>query len=229
MIAMKVKVGFLRPRWVRGPDTKEGSHTWLPPQLASGSEDGGQEVIAGRRLLVAFPADLSWNNLTCYVKDPKTLQKKQILQPSCGVVAPGEMVALVGPSGAGKSTLLDILAQRKSAGNLTGQVWMNGKPLGQKFKRVSAYVSQEDVFVPTMSAWETLLFHARLRTDKKLTRAEIETRMEEVLTVMGLQRVKDTVVGGVLPGGVNVRGLSGGEKRRLTVSCSLIACPSILF
>jgi ABC-type multidrug transport system ATPase subunit len=71
---------------------------------------------------------------------------------------------------------------------------MNGKPLGQKFKRVSAYVSQEDVFVPTMSAWETLLFHARLRTDKSLTRPEIESRMEEVLTVMGLQRVKDTVV-----------------------------------
>lgn len=89
---------------------------------------------------------------------------------------------------------MDILAQRKSAGKLAGQVWMNGRPLGQKFKRVSAYVSQEDVFVPTMSAWETLLFHARLRTDKKLTTAEMEERMEEVLTVMGLQRVKHTVV-----------------------------------
>jgi ABC-type glutathione transport system ATPase component len=36
-------------------------------------------------------------------------------------------------------------------------------------------------------------------------------------------------VGGYLPGGINVRGLSGGEKRRLTISCSLIARPSIVF
>lgn len=80
---------------------QDGSHTWIPPHLDSGSEDPGQESIVGRQLLVAFPADLSWNNLTCSVKDPKNLTTKQILQPSSGVVAPGEMVALVGPSGAG--------------------------------------------------------------------------------------------------------------------------------
>lgn len=103
--------------------------------------------------------------------------------------------------------MLDILAQRKSAGKLAGQVWMNGRPLGQKFKRVSAYVSQEDVFVPTMSAWETLLFHARLRTGKKLTTAEMEERMEEVLTVMGLQRVKHTVVRSAILSRAHVSGV----------------------
>lgn len=45
----------------------------------------------------------------------------------------------------------------------------------------------------------------------------------------GLTSYVQVQVGGVLPGGVSVRGLSGGEKRRLTVSCSLIAKPSILF
>jgi ABC-type multidrug transport system fused ATPase/permease subunit len=84
---------------------QDGSHTWLPPQSAKCLGNSDQEATAGKQLLVAYPADLSWNNLTCYVKDPKTLQKKQILQPSSGVVAPGEMVALVGPSGAGNSSI----------------------------------------------------------------------------------------------------------------------------
>ena len=43
---------------------------------------------------------------------------------------------------------------------------MNGRPCGTLFKRISAYVAQEDVFVPTMTAWETLVFHATLTLPK---------------------------------------------------------------
>ena len=53
--------------------------------------------------------------------------------------------------------------------------------------------------------------------------------MEDVLRVMGLWRARGTQVGGALPGGILVRGLSGGEKRRLSIACALIASPSILF
>ncbi|KAK9802008.1 hypothetical protein WJX73_010401 [Symbiochloris irregularis] len=125
------------------------------------------------------------------------------------------MLALVGPSGAGKSTVLDILALRKSTGILKGQVLMNGKPCGQKFKHVQAYVPQEDIFVPTLSALETLGYHARLRLARTATWSEMEGRAFEV--------------GGILAGGISVRGLSGGEKRRLTIACALIANPSIIF
>lgn len=36
-------------------------------------------------------------------------------------------------------------------------------------------------------------------------------------------------VGGLLPGGLSVRGLSGGERRRLNISCGIVAAPSIIF
>ena len=62
--------------------------------------------------------------------------------------------------------LIDVLAGRKTAGKLGGGVKMNGRPCGTLFKRISAYVAQEDVFVPTMTAWETLVFHATLTLPK---------------------------------------------------------------
>ena len=71
---------------------------------------------------------------------------------------------------------------------------MNGAPLGDKFKRCSTYVAQEDVFVPTLSAWETLHFHAILRLPKGTSKADIKRRMDDVMEVMGLSRVRTTQV-----------------------------------
>ena len=175
------------------------------------------------------PAELAWADLTCSVTDLKTLAPKVILQPDSGVVVPGELCALVGPSGAGKSTLLDMLAGRKTTGKLGGHVLMSGRPVGRTFKRTSAYVAQEDVFVPTMTARETLRFHAKLRAERGTPLKALEERMDAVLETMGLARAADTAVGGMLPTGIAVRGLSGGERRRLTIACSLVALPSILF
>lgn len=50
--------------------------------------------------------------------------------------------ALLGPSGAGKSTLMDILAQRKSMGNLSGFLLVDGQPATSSFIRKTAYVPQ---------------------------------------------------------------------------------------
>jgi hypothetical protein len=61
---------------------------------------------------------------------------------------------------------------------------MNGAPLGQRFKRASAYVAQEDVFVPTLSA------------ERGTPKADIKQRMVDVLTVMGLWRVRNTQASG---------------------------------
>lgn len=71
---------------------------------------------------------------------------------------------------------------------------MNGRPLGVQFKRNSAYVAQEDCFVPTMSAWETLKFTATLTLPKVIGSEERRTRIEEVLKIMGLWRSRDTQV-----------------------------------
>eukprot|EP00882_Tetradesmus_deserticola_P021972 GHRQ01023833.1.p2 GENE.GHRQ01023833.1~~GHRQ01023833.1.p2 ORF type:complete len:118 (-),score=39.96 GHRQ01023833.1:895-1248(-) len=66
-----------------------------------------------------------------------------VTQSVYGKAEPGDMLALMGPSGAGKSTLMDILAGRKSVGNLTGSVLVNGRPRRKdEFARQTAYVPQ---------------------------------------------------------------------------------------
>jgi len=198
-------------------DTCFCEQRWSPPQGLKAPGD----------LAVPYPADLSWRALSCTVTDRTTLLPKCILAPCAGAVVPGEMCAIVGPSGAGKSTLLELLAGQRPVGAVGGAIWMNGRPVGKRFRRVSAFVNQSDMFVPTMSAAETLRFHARLRVPPGS--GDREARLQAVLETMGLWRSRGTQVGGTLPGGLTVRGLSGGEKRRLTIACSLIARPSILF
>ncbi len=77
-------------------------------------------------------------------------------------------------------------------GGTCAQVMMNGRPLGVQFKRNSAYVAQEDCFVPTMSAWETLKFTATLTLPKAISPEDRRVRIEEVLKIMGLWRSRDT-------------------------------------
>ena len=65
------------------------------------------------------------------------------LQGISGDVQPGTLCALMGPSGAGKSTLMDILAARKTVGDIKGQVLVNGAPRKDStFTKMAAYVPQ---------------------------------------------------------------------------------------
>eukprot|EP00884_Botryococcus_braunii_P015425 jgi/Botrbrau1/2566/Bobra.0079s0051.1 len=210
--------------WIRGCDCQSGCS--CPNRWVRNPDKNGKDRIGHS---VPLPADLMWTGVACSVLDRSTLKLKQVLQPCSGIALPGETMAILGPSGAGKSTLLDILSERKSCGRVAGQVLMNGRPCGVLFRRISAYVAQEDVFVPTMTAWETLIFHATLTLPKAINNEERTKRMVDVLQIMGLSRSRHTQVGGALPGGIMVRGLSGGEKRRLNIACALISSPSILF
>eukprot|EP00884_Botryococcus_braunii_P015944 jgi/Botrbrau1/3032/Bobra.0070s0028.1 len=90
-------------------------------------------------------------------------------------------------------------------------------------------VLQEDSFVPTLSVWETLALTSRLRLPSHVSTAERYQLMDNILQSMGLAKVRHSQVGGLLPGGLYVRGISGGERRRLNISCGIVAAPSIIF
>ncbi|KAF3053261.1 hypothetical protein E8E11_006692 [Didymella keratinophila] len=169
----------------------------------------------------------SWENVTVSVKDRKTKQPLDILSGVDGIVEAGEMLALMGPSGSGKTTLLNVLAHRASTANATIQqtLAINGAPTSlASFRKLSSYVEQEDALVGSLTAWETLHFAAQLALPSSVSKAERKARLEGLLLSFGLHNQADTIIGTTIR-----KGVSGGQKRRVSVAAQLMTSPRILF
>ncbi|KAB1204928.1 ABC transporter G family member 8 [Morella rubra] len=128
---------------------------------------------------------------------------------------PSQILAIVGPSGAGKSTLLDILAARTSPTN--GTLLLNSSPLKpSSFRKLSAYVPQHDACLPLLTIAETFAFAARLLVPKTSNIAAI---VSSLLTELKLTHLQNTRL---------AHGLSGGERRRVSIGLSLLHDPAVL-
>lgn len=81
-----------------------------------------------------------------------------------GAFTPGVLTALMGVTGAGKTTLMDVLAGRKTGGQIEGSIMISGYPKKQEtFARISGYCEQTDIHSPHVTVYESLLYSAWLR------------------------------------------------------------------
>lgn len=80
-----------------------------------------------------------------------------------------------------------------------------------------------------MTSVETLNFYASITLPDSWPKPDRKQRVVEVLAAMGLKHRHKTMVGGSLPGGLMLRGLSGGERKRLSIAAGILATPSIIF
>ncbi|KAA8498384.1 ABC transporter G family member 22 [Porphyridium purpureum] len=198
--------------------------------LGEDGEKHGQTSFTERRRV-----DLRWRHLSFDVgvkhkKLGKTddSNRKAILRGISGEVRAGTMLAIMGSSGAGKTTLLNMLAGRLTSSKdyeVSGEILVNGaKRNPSTFKRQSAYVEQEDKIFAEVTVYEQLKFAADLRLPKKMPSDVKEQRVLSTIQELGLMKVKDSYVGGE-----QVRGVSGGEKKRVNVGTELVTDPSLLF
>jgi ATP-binding cassette, subfamily G (WHITE), eye pigment precursor transporter len=156
----------------------------------------------------------------------------------------------MGASGAGKTTLLNALTFRNIGKlKITGDVKINGRYIQDpaQLSAISGYVQQDDIFIGTLKVKEHLKFQAMLRLGKKTSTAMKERRVEEVmndvsilkmlkqkklnlihfkLIKLNLKKCEDTLIG--LPA-MGIKGISGGERRRLGFASEIITNPSLLF
>jgi len=162
---------------------------------------------------------LRWNNLSYDVKVKN--RTKVILSNVSGHASSGTVTAIMGSSGGGKTSLLNALAGRlERGGNLSGKITVNGVPIDDTFR--AAYVQQDDLLFPMMTVRETFEFAANMRL--KADKETLNTLVDEIIDKLSLRKCADTIVGSSA-----MRGVSGGERKRISIGVQLIDNPKLIF
>lgn len=172
------------------------------------------------------PVTIRWNNINCSLSDKSSNSVRFLLRNVSGEAKPGRLLAIMGPSGSGKTTLLNVLAGQLTASarlHLNGLLEFNGKPSSRNTYKF-AYVRQEDLFFSQLTVRETLSLAIELQLPNITSTEERDGYVNNLLFKLGLVSCADTNVGDA-----KVRGISGGEKKRLSLACELLASPSVIF
>ncbi|KAM4111359.1 hypothetical protein ACJW30_05G061400 [Castanea mollissima] len=199
------------------------------------------EVHVGSRALptvLNFPVNIVEGFLNNLHILPHAKKHLSILQDVSGVIKPSRMTLLLGPPSSGKTTLLLALAGQLDPDlKFSGEVSYNGHEMNEFVpQRTAAYVSQYDLHLGEMTVRETLAFSARCQGvgSRYEMLAELERREKEAnikpdpdvdiyMKVLGLEVCADTLVGNQM-----LRGISGGQRKRVTTGEMLVGPSKVL-
>ncbi|THG22222.1 hypothetical protein TEA_029208 [Camellia sinensis var. sinensis] len=164
--------------------------------------------------------EVAFKDLTLTLKG----KNKHLLRCVTGKILPGRVSAVMGPSGAGKTTFLSALAGKATGCTMSGMVIINGKVESiLSYKKIIGFVPQDDVVHGNLTVEENLWFSARCRLSADLPKPEKVLVVERVIESLGLQPVRDSLVGTV-----EKRGISGGQRKRVNVGLEMVMEPSLL-
>ncbi|PIN21134.1 Pleiotropic drug resistance proteins (PDR1-15), ABC superfamily [Handroanthus impetiginosus] len=200
------------------------------------------EVHVGKRALPSFKnfyINILEGFLTYFHIIPTRKKHISILQDVSGILKPGRMTLLLGPPSSGKTTLLLALAGKLDpALKFSGNVIYNGHSMKEFVpQRTAAYIGQYDVHIGELTVRETLAFSARcqgvgsnyemlmelLRREKQANIMP-DPDVDMYMKILGLEACADTMVGDQM-----IRGISGGQRKRVTTGEMLVGPSKALF
>ena len=191
---------------------------------SAGSESKLDNTAAHRNDTVVT-SGLYWSNLSV-----RTVNNVFLLHDFSGYVENGHVCGILGPSGAGKSTTLSALGGTISSSSrsvVDGEIFHYDKDNKRKESlRVQggrvAWMQQEDNFFNMLSVQETLELAAFLELPEHSDKQR-RKRLISLMESLGLAKLKNRKVGN----SASHNGLSGGEKRRLSLALELISAPKL--
>ncbi|GKU91684.1 hypothetical protein SLEP1_g5518 [Rubroshorea leprosula] len=164
--------------------------------------------------------EVSFKDLTVTLK----ANGKHLLRNVTGKFEPGRITAVMGPSGAGKTTFISALAGKAMGCKMTGSILINGKHESiHSYKKIIGFVPQDDIVHGNLTVEENLWFNAKCRLSAGLSKPDKVLIVERVIESLGLQMVRDSLVGTV-----EKRGISGGQRKRVNVGLEMVMEPSLL-
>ena len=172
------------------------------------------------RLATHGSATVMDEGLTVNLKDRTVrefFQKKVLLRDICMSIPLGHMVLLLGGSGAGKTTYLNAVNGYEKA---NAEVMLNGRNMYKEYKKMQyevGFVPQAEMMCGKDTVYATLIDAAKLRLPRGISSEQRKQRVEEVMEIFGLKPVRNNLV----------EKLSGGQKKRLSISIEFISNPSL--
>ena len=190
-----------------------------------------------RSIVQTFPdAFVSFFNVYGPVKRWLNLGPKgeniNILEQFKGVVKPGEMILVLGNPGSGCTTFLKVIAnQRFGYTNVAGEVLygpFDADTFAKRYRGEAVYNQEEDVHQSTLTVAQTLGFALDVKTPGKrpagMGKREFKTKVVDLLLRMfNIEHTRSTLVGGEF-----VRGISGGERKRVSIAEMMTSSAAVL-
>ncbi|GAC74993.1 pleiotropic drug resistance proteins [Moesziomyces antarcticus T-34] len=155
---------------------------------------------------------------------------KTIIDNFEGCVKPGEMLLVLGRPGAGCTSFLKSIASyRDGFRSIDGTLLYQGMDhtvIDKRLRGDVVYCPEDDVHFPTLTVWQTLAFAVATRAPQARRRLDllesqdtntrqgyVKTVVEVLATILGLRHTYNTKVGNDF-----IRGVSGGERKRVSVA-----------
>ncbi|XP_077218965.1 ABC-2 type transporter family protein [Tasmannia lanceolata] len=148
-----------------------------------------------------------------------------ILDSVSFVAKSSEILAILGPSGAGKSTLLRVISGRITKTEFDPKsLYLNNHSITSpnQLRKICGFITQEDNLLPLLTVKETLMFSAKFRLRGKSSK-EKEEKVSLLMQELGLVHVANSFIGDE-----ETRGISGGERKRVSIGVDIIHDPPIL-
>jgi ABC-type multidrug transport system ATPase subunit len=198
--------GFLSSSRIGNDDT-------LHERLTDESDDTEINLSGGR-----FKMDLSFNDLGLQLPNGR-----YVLKNVTGELNSGKLTAVMGLSGCGKSTFITTLADKAYYGKTVGEIKINGEVDSlSKYTKLVGFVPQDDIMFRNMTVEETIQFAAASCWNKSTI--EIIDIVDKTIRALGLHEIRHSIIGDE-----KVRGISGGQRKRVNIGMELVKDPSVLF